>query len=221
MNKIKVLYDVVKAMKGKEAFSGTLTVQVHKDETPLLLLRNEFEKNLLTGHTKAKINTELDYEGKVAKHESNTEFTIPHSGENHHHRHHEFIRHLHPAHAAVRGGLKGKLSKLAFALSILTALQTEEQEGKTIISLNAKDLPEDTKTLLREKVSRADACQRHGHGFLKEFVAIEHFDFAANMFINKLFEVEKVVITFVGTQKDEQNVPHDLTIRAELSLSAK
>ena len=38
MNKIKVLYDVVKAMKGKEAFNGTLTVQVHKDETPLLLL---------------------------------------------------------------------------------------------------------------------------------------------------------------------------------------
>jgi hypothetical protein len=173
---------------------------------------------LLTGQTKAKINTELDYEGKTAKHESNTEFTMPHSGG---YRHHEFIRHLHPSHAAGCGGLKGKLSKLAFALSMLTALQTEEQEGKTIISLNAKDLPEDTKTLLHEKISRAGVCQRHRHGFIKEFVAIEHLDFAVNMFINKLFEVEKVVITFVGTQKDEQNVPHDLTIRAELSLSAK
>lgn len=216
MNKIKVLYDVVQAMKTKEVFKGTLTVQVHKDETPLFLLRNEFEKNLLTGQTKAKINTELDYQGRVAKHESNTEFTIPHSGE--YHRHHEFIRHLHHSHAAGCGGLKGKLSKIAFALSILTALKTEEQEGKTILSLSAKDLPEDAKMLLSEKVSRAGACHRHGHGFLKEFGAAEHLDFAINMFINKSSEVEKVVITFVGTQKDEQNMPHDLTVRAELSL---
>jgi hypothetical protein len=146
------------------------------------------------------------------------EFTIPHTGE---YQHHEFIKHLHPSHAVECQGLKGKLSRLAFALSILTALHAEEQEGKTIISLNADDLPEDTKALLREKMSRAGASQRHGYGFLKEFNAADHLDFVLNMFINKISEVEKVVIALVGTQKDEQNAPHDLTVRAELSLSAK
>lgn len=214
MDKIKLLHDVVKAMKNKEVFNGTLTVQVHKDETALFLLRNEFEKNLLTGQTKAKINTEMDYEGK----RGNTEFTIPHSGEC---RHHEFIKRPHPSHVAGYEGLKGKLSKLAFALSILTALQTEEQEGKTIISLNANNLPEDTKTLLREKASQAVACRRHGHDFLKEFNATGHPDFAVNVFVDKFSEVEKVVLNFVGTQKDGQNAPHDLTLQAELSLAAE
>lgn len=216
MSKIKVLYDVVKAMKNKEAFNGTLTVQVHKDEAQLFSLRNEFEKNLLTGQTKAKINTVLDYDGKTAKHESNTEFTMPRSGAC---RHHEFIRHLHHSQATGCTGLKGKLSRLAFGLSILAALKTEEHADKTIIiSLSASDLPEDTKALLREKMSRAGECHHHGHGFLKEFCAADSLDFAVTLFINKIYEVEKTVITLVGTQKDEQNAPHDLTVRAELSL---
>lgn len=202
MNKIKVLYDVVKAMKNKEAFNGTLTVQVHQEDAPLFSLRNEFEKNLLTGQTKAKINTE---------------FTMPRSGEC---RHHEFIKHLHHSHTAGCEGLKGKMAKLACALSILNALHTEEQEDKTIvISLNATDLPADTKAMLHEKMSCANACHHHGHGLLKEFCAAEDPDFVLNIFINKNYEVEKIVITLVGTQKDEQNAPHDLTARAELSFT--
>lgn len=217
MNKLKVLYDVVKAMKNKETFNGTLTVQVHKDETPLFSLRNEFEKNLLTGQTKAKINTELDYEGKTVKHESNTEFTMPRSGEC---RHHEFFKHLHPSPASGCCGLKGKLAKLAFALSVLNALQTEETENKTIvISLSAKDLPEDTKAMIHEKICCVKDCHPHGHGLLKEFCAAEDHDFVLNIFVNKNFVVEKIVITLVGTQKDEQNAPHDLTARAELSFT--
>lgn len=219
MNKIKVLYDVVKAMRNKETFSGTLTVQVHKDEAQLFSLRNEFEKNLLTGQTKAKINTELDYDGKTAKHESNTEFTMPRPGACRHHGHHEFIRHLHHSHAAGCEGLKGKLSRIACALSLLTALQTEEQEDKTILlSLTAADLPEDSKALLREKMARAGACHQHGHGFFKEFCALDDLDFVVSVFINTSYEVEKTVITIVGTQKDGQNAPHDLAVRAELSL---
>ncbi|MDR3560702.1 MAG: hypothetical protein P4N59_04575 [Negativicutes bacterium] len=217
MNKIKALYDVVKTMKNKETFNGTLMVQVHKDEAQLFSLRNEFEKSLLTGQTKAKINSELDYEGNTVKHESNTEFTRLRSGEC---RHHEFIRHLHPGHANGCRGLKGQLSRLAFALSILTALQTKELDGKTsVISLNATDLPEDTKALLREKINHAGACHgHHRHAFLKEFGEAADIDFVVELSINKNCEVEKIVATLVGTQKDEKNVAHDLTARAELSF---
>ncbi len=216
MNKLKVLYDAAKVMKSKDAFNGTLTVQVHKDEAQLFSLRNEFAKNLVTGQTKAKISTDLDYAGKTVKHESNTEFTLPHFGEC---GHHEFLKRLHHSRAAGFGWLKDKLARLTFALSVLAALQIEEQEDKTVvISLNATDLPEDSKALLREKMSRAGACQHHGHGFLKEFCLADDHDFVVNLFLNKNYEVEKIVITFVGTQKDEQNTLHDLTAKAELSL---
>lgn len=217
MNKIKLLYDVVKTMRSKEVLNGILTVKVHKAEVNLFSLRNEFEKNLLTGQTKAKIDTTLDYEGKMVKHESNTEFTMPHSGGC---RCHEIFQHLHKSHATCCGGrLKDKFSRLLFALGVLNALQTEEQADKTIlISLNANDLPEDVKLLLREKMNQASECHHHNHGFLKEFCAADSLDFVVNIFTNKNYEVEKIVITLVGTQKDEHNAPYDLTARAEVSF---
>jgi len=217
MNKIKLLYDVVKTMRNKEVVNGILTVKVSKAEANLFSLRNEFEKNLLTGQTKAKINTELDYEGKTVKHDSNTEFTIPASGDC---RCHEFFARLHQSHSTCCAGrLKDKFSRLLFALGVLNALQTEEQADKTmIISLNAKDLPEDVKTLLCEKMSRASECHQHGHGFLKEFCAADNLDFALNIFVNKNYETDKIVISVVGSQKDEHNAPYDLTARAEVSF---
>jgi len=217
MNKIKLLYDVVKTMRNKEVLNGVLAVKVHKAEANLFSLRNEFEKNLLTGQTKAKINTELDYDGKTVKHESNTEFTIPRSGEC---KCHEFFARLHQSHATCCAGrLKDKFSRLLFALGVLNALQTEEQADKGIlISLNANDLPEEAKMLLREKMSRAGECHHHEHGFLKEFCAAENLDFALNIFTNKNYEIDRIVITLVGTQKDEHNAPYDLTARAEVSF---
>ncbi|MHC1760609.1 MAG: hypothetical protein AB9917_14110 [Negativicutes bacterium] len=216
MNKLKVLYDVVTVMKNKEAFNGILTVQVHKDEESLFFLQNEFKKNLLTGETKAKINTDLNYEGKTLKHESTTEFTMLHSGEC---KCHEFFRNLHQCHAAGCGGLRGKLAKLAFAFSILNALQVSEQDSKTIVlSLKSSDLPEDIKALIHEKMSQASTCH-HEHGFLKEFCATEQRDFGLNIFVNKNFEAEKIVITLAGLQKTEQNAPRKLTARAEVSFT--
>ena len=165
MNKIKLLYDVVMTMRNKEALHGVLTAEAQKDRVNIFTIRNEFDKNLQTGRTKAKISTEIDYEGKMIKHESNTEFTLPHSGEG---SHCEFIKSMHDDHSTGCGGLKGVLSKLSLALAILNALQAEEQENKSVVmSLNADDLPEDTKKLICEKMSRSSACGHGGHGFHK------------------------------------------------------
>ncbi len=216
MNKLKLLYDVVKVLKNKEAFNGNLTVQVHKDDTQLFSLENEFEKNLVTRQTKAKITTQLDYAGKTVKHESNTEFTLSGPGGC---RHHEFFRRLHQSQAGGCEGLKGKLSRLSCALSVLMALQTKELEDKTVVlSLSAGDLSEDTQAHLREKMSQAGACHQHCHGLLTEFCQAPDLDFVIEMFINKRNEAEKVVLTLAGTPQDEHNVPHDLTARVELSL---
>lgn len=207
MNKIKLLYDVAKIISVKEALTGTLTVEVSKNDTPLFSLRSEFEKNLLTGQTKAKFNTELDYKDTTAKHESNTEFSVSSSS--------EYKR----SHASRCSGMREKLTRLAFALSILNALKVEEQKDKAfVVSLNAADLTEDTKALLREKMSRAEACHHHAPGFLKEFYTADDLDFIADMNINANYEIEKILIVFVVSQNNAPNAPHDVTARVEISF---
>ncbi len=216
MNKIKLLYDVVKTMRSKEALRGVLTAEAQKDKVNIFSIRNEFDKNLMTGQTRAKISTELDYEGKMVKHESSTEFTLP-SGEG---RHCEFMRRMHGDHSAGCGSLKGVLVRISFALALLNALQTEEQESKAVVmTLNADDLPEDHKEMLRDKLGRASECGHGGHGFIKEFCSVDKLDFLLKMFINKKSEVEKILITFGGSKSNGQNEQHDLKARAELSFS--
>lgn len=221
MNKLKVLYDAVMAMRKKETFNGILTVQVHKDDLRLFSLRNEFVKNRLTGQTKAKITTDLNYDGTAFSHESNTEFTRQPSGGCGQHHFHNFPPHFHHFHAAGRhGGLKDRLAGLAFGLSILSALQIGEQEGKTVIMLNAADLPEDAKTLFREHLSRFGACQQHRrHGFFPEICQADDYDCTARIFLNADYEIEKAVAIFAGTLNDEPNTAHDLVTKVELSLS--
>jgi hypothetical protein len=215
MNKIKLLYDVVTTLKDKETLTGVIKAAICKEQVTLFSLQNEFAKNLLTGQTKAKISTGLDYEGKKVQHESTTEFTMPGHC---HHRHHEFFKHIHH-HAGQCGGIKGKLSKLAFALSILNSLQVEEQEqGTIVVSLNMNEVPEDMKEMLREKMSHARAHHEH-HGFMKEFCTMEACDFTFTMLVNKKHEIEKIAVTLAGTQRDEQHQPHDLTAIAELRFS--
>lgn len=217
MNKLKILYDVVRAMRAKEAFTGTVTVAVRKDEAELFSLRNEFAKDLAAGTTKAKIATALAYEGKTMKHESVTEFSRPGAADDCRHR--EFFRRMHAAHGCGCGGVKGKLTRLSCALSLLLALKAEEREDGTVaLSLSAADLPEDTRALVRERLSRADECHQHGPAILREFCGAEELDFVVTVAANKNYEVEKVVATLAGTRKDGDGAAHDLTARAELAL---
>lgn len=217
MNKLKVLYDLFTTMKNKETFNGIVMAQVHKDNVELFSLRNEFSKDLVTGKTLAKISSTLDCDGKFIKHESTSEFIFP---RNHACGHHEFMKHLHKHNGAgCCAGLKGHLTRLAFGLSILNALQIEEKEDKAIvISLSDTDLPEETKAMIRERMNQACSCQHHRHSFMKEFCSVTEPEFAATIVVNKNHEIEKITATFVGAQQVVGNPPCDLTLRAELSL---
>lgn len=214
MNKIKLLYDVVKTLRGKDALRGVATVQVQKDQVQIFYVKNEFEKNLLTGKAKANIITEVDYEGKQVKHQSTTEFTNCCQGD----KHHKLFKHMH---SGCCGGLKQKLTKIAFALQLLNSLKAEEQNDKTaLVTLEITELPDDIKALLKEKMSSADCCHNHGSAcFMKEFCSIEKGNFSLVMSVNKDNEIEKIVITFEGIQNNEQNEQHTLSINAELMLS--
>lgn len=214
MNKIKLLYDVVKALKEKDILNGVASAEVQKDQVKIFYIKNEFQKNLLTMQTKANITTELNYEGKQVKHQSTTEFTNDCPDHGMHcgrfgHMHHIGRRH---------GSIKGKLSKIAFLLNLLNNVQAAEQENKTtLITLELSEIPEDIKTLLQEKMSHADYHNHDRNCFMKEFSTIESGNFSFAMTVNKSYEIEKIVITFDGIQNKEQE-QHVVNIVADLQF---
>lgn len=213
MNKLKVLYDVVKAVRNKEVMNGVLTADIQKDQATIFSIKNEFEKNMLTGQTKAKINTQLDYEGKSVKHESTTECSMP-FGRGRFHGRMPGMHH----HGGRCGGLRGRFSGLAFALGVLNALEIREQENNAImLSLEAAKLPEDLQEMVRERMKQAQA-HHSPHGFMKECCSLEKPDFKITVFINANCDIEKILAVFSGLQRDENKGQHEVKGSAELVL---
>lgn len=248
MNKIKLLYDVVMTMKDKESCKGVLKAEATKDKAKIFSADNEFER--ANGRTKTKIRTEVDCDGKKVKHESTTEFDGKDGGDMHcgfmrhmHHAHGHFGfgakdggdmhgNHMHHAHGHFHGhfgndqrmghgGLKGRLTGLAFILNLFNNLQVDEQEDKSaILTLDFNEIPEDLKKSFHERFNREGAADNQGHQkFMKELHSMESVNVILKIWINKDNEVEKVALTAAGKQKDENNVEHEMNMNAELSLA--
>jgi hypothetical protein len=239
MNKIKVLYDVVKTMKGKEVFKGILKVDGKKGGEKFLGIVNEFEKNQTEGRVKSKLNTEFNYEGKSFKHESNTDFNMEGCGS---HEHHGFMKHMHMHmhkhnhdQSEMRfGGPREGLNKIGFALGILNSIKLEEKEDKSaIVKLNLMDLPEEMKELFHEKMKKGrgnENSENHefhknfggenfkGHqDFMKELHGMKNPNVEINVWINGYSEVEKILITATGKVNEESDAK-DIDLKAELNL---
>lgn len=229
MNKIKLLYDVVTTMKEKELLKGSLKVEGSRDNVKIFGLDNHFEKSLPDGRTKAKVCLEMDCEGKKVKHESSTEFELPGCQG---HRRHSLMSHFHLCHGRHHsqagdcegikcGSFKEKLSRLAFVLKMLNSIKVEELEDKSImLSLDFDEASGDMQCLIREKLQqhkKIHQCDDFACA-AGEFSGMEILTGKLNVFINKNNEVEKVVVTVDGKQKDGHDEPHGMNLRAELSL---
>jgi hypothetical protein len=233
MNKIKVLYDVVTEMRKKENIKGNLKVEAKKDEVIVFDLSNEFEKSNSNGHMKARVNAEVNYSGKTFKHESSTDF----DGEGCHlHGHNNFMKHMHMHkhhHGNMQEGMsfhgpRQGLHKIAFVLGLLHSLKLEEKEdNKGVLTLNLKDLPEDIKKMIHERIEQGKFHEMHQfdgnnefkghHAFIKELHNINNPEIEINIWINKNSEVEKVIVTAEGkNEKDEET--QEMSVRAELNL---
>lgn len=221
MNKIKLMYDVVKTMKEKNVFKGTLKVEGTKDEQRIVSFDNVFEKNNLTGQTKAKINTEVDCEGKKMKMKNSIDCELPGC-----HSPHGFMKHIHHHHHRGKtGGFKDGLSRVAVLLSILNNIKTEEQEDKSVVlSLELADIPEDVRETIHEKMY--NGCKYHEtlhgnhdhHLFMKEFHSMKKTDFNLKIFINKNYEIENINLEVKGGQTNNEDEKHDLKFTAVLGL---
>jgi hypothetical protein len=237
MNKIQLMLDVVKTMKEKENFQGTLKAEGTKDQAKIFGVANEFARNTVTGATKVKMNTEYDNDGNKLKHESNTEFNLKdfqpsiRSGFHEHMRMHMQMHgrpgepgavpfHGHPG--IHDGGIKEGLSRISFLLHVLNNVNLEEKPDQSFVfSLNLKDFPEEFKQRMHERMNK-DEFRQHfeqgAHGILKELYTVESPALTVNMIITKKYEVEKIKLEFSGKQKDVNNEEHLLNMEAELSF---
>ncbi|WP_411681168.1 hypothetical protein [Clostridium thailandense] len=202
MNKIKVLYDVFKTMKEKELFNGSINVEAVKIGTKVLSFSNEFSANTATGETKIKINSESNFDENKSKHESTTEFNIKNC------KHHKFHHHMHPHHHGMscdHGSIKAKLSKVTFMLNILNSLKIEEQNDKSILSLELKEIIREFKEQHKDlDKHHKDFCEQnmgehHKHcACIKDFIFNANNDAVLNVCVNKNNEVEKIEIVAKG-----------------------
>lgn len=221
MNKIKLMYDVVKTMKEKDVFKGTLKVEGTKGHERIVNFSNVFEKNNLTGQTKAKINTKVDCEGKKMKMENSIDCEMPGC-----HGPHGFMKHIHHHHHRGKiGGIKEGLSKVAALLSILNSIKIEEQEDKSVLlSLDLADIPEDVIEGIHEKMHHGLKHHENLHGnhdhhmLMEEFHSMEKTDFNLKVLINEKYEIENINLEVKGDQTNDENEKQDLKFKAVLGL---
>lgn len=207
MNKIKVLYDVVKAMREKDAYNGVIEAEVSKDEGRVLQFSNEFTKDLASGWTKARVTTVVDHDGKQVKHESTTEF---HQKDGHHGGAFERCGHFHGRmrqeyfyreHAGLSGsGLKGKLDRLLAVLSALNNLKVVEADKGLLLSLDICDLPEELKHNILERI------KHHRHAPTPGFKGIRSVENGTvECKVNQKNEIETIELKLRGKYLGEND----------------
>ena len=219
MNKIKILYDVLKTMKSKDVFNGTLTAEAVKGEKKVFGIENSFMKNKQTGFKKVITNSEVDCEGKKIKLQNSFEFQGDDCC-----AHECFIKKIH----AYKGksGVKDCFGKITFALGVLNSIKVlEEQDKSIILSLQPADMPEDLKALFCEHMK--ECCNNHKcmdeedckHKFMKEFHNMEKTDFDFKVFVNSKSEIQKISVLVNGVKKDEDIEECDMKVTAEIGFN--
>lgn len=221
MNKIKLMYDVVKTLREKDSFTGNLNAEATKDEVKIFNLVKVFEKNTVSGEMKCKINTELNYEGKVVKHESSTEFNMQDCCKG---RHHSFMKNMHQHHSFDGSkccNIKDRLSMLGFLLNTFNNMKVEEKGDQgVILSININEIPEDMKKIIKDKTEHCISQQKEEQQCccMTELCLLEDINIDIRITVNSNSEVEKLELLVSGKQKDESKEVHNLNLEGELSL---
>ncbi len=228
MNKLGLLYDVVKRLKEQEKFEGALQVTVTKDQTKIFGMESEFLKNLQTGTTRSTVKTVFDCDDRQMKHESQTEFHCK-DGHGFHGRghHHGLPWHGHrlPHHGQGRGA-KGGLQRLAFGLQLLNQLKVEEQADQSLaLTVSSKDLPAELRQEIVEHVSRHHHFQQRmettpgrGGDCWSLFHQLTDPEVEFCVFIKPNQQVEKLILVVNGTGSDEQGKETAIEGKLELDL---
>jgi hypothetical protein len=214
MKKIKMLYDVASTMKNMTKIDGVVTVDVRKDHEAVFSLRNKFEKDE-AGKVTANVSAKTNLNGEDLTRESTTEFTL--TGD---HGPCMLWKSFHKRHdAAGCHGVKGMFHRISVAFGILSSLKVEDQKnGTAVISLDLNDVPDEIKTMLREKLlqkhaAHSDCCCMQG------CKNVEMLNGLVVITVNEKHAIEKVTVNLDGRVQDVESKEHTMAATAELQFA--
>jgi hypothetical protein len=208
MNKIKLMYDIARAMRDKDNLNGSVKLSLTKDGYEVFQMDNEFSRNFTNGTGRAKISTVLDHEGKQLQHESITEFNMNLEPENET-QGCEYHRFLHKHHRGLHSiGLKKRLDIIIAALNALNNMKVLEQEGQCIcLSLDLNEIPEGLKEDFRTHMIHRHHARP---GFLSGVPVMEKGSLECR--INKNHEIETITLKLEGNLQEENQPAGDINL---------
>ena len=210
MNKIKLMYDIARAMRDQDSLAGTMKLKLMKDGIEVFRLDNEFSRDFSNGWGKARISTFLDHEGKQFRHESNTEFNVNQEQENKPQRGKKrqvFHEHLCGMHDIT---LRKRLDTIMMLLNALNNMKVLEPDDKSIcLSLDLNEIPEDLNEVFRMRMMQ----KQHGrYGFLQGSPVMEKGTLECR--INRNYEIENITVKLEGKLQGDNQPDQDLTMDA-------
>ncbi|BCS55065.1 hypothetical protein [Geobacter sp. SVR] len=216
MNKIKLLYDVTRAMRNQKKISGVLQAQIRKDQEEIVSLRNTFETGE-AGKTRITASSELNLDNGHVTRESTTEFDFPgHDRPGCGMLHRLFQRH-HGSHGCC--GIRGLFGKLSLVFGILSSLKVEEKgDGAAVISLDLDELPDELSKMFLDKMQYKNDCLAH-HGFLKEHLKAESLNGTLVVTVNRDRIIETITINATSAARDENDARHTMAADAEVRFA--
>ena len=214
MKKIKMLYDVARTMKNMAKIDGVITVDVRKDQEAVFSLRNKFEKDE-AGKVTAQVSSKMNLNGEDLTRESTTEFTL--TGD---HGPCKMWKSFHRRHdAAGCHGIKGVFHRISVALGILSSLKVEDQQnGAAVISLDLNDIPDEMKTMLREKMLQKHASHPDC-GCMQGCRNVEMLNGLVVITVNEKHAIDKVTVNLDGRAQDAESKEHTMAATAELQFA--
>lgn len=207
MNKLELLYNVVKNVKCEEGISAVANVHAFNSSKELVNMKNEFSKNRETGIFKAKLSGNVDIEGFSGTINENIEVNMKELHENYH--------------GKCEGKKHGKnpmkkLSKAAFMLKALNEMNLIEEDGFSVLELNLNEMKKEINEI-KEKHAKCERKELNTldindqmkkifeimalkHKIKKQIICANYEKMILRAYIDKDFKVKKLVIEGAGEQ---------------------
>lgn len=194
MNKVKVLYDLFRTVKGKETFKGELKLSAEKDGNSVLDVTKHFHFDLSKGNGKVKLAAEIDCCGNKLKHDSSTEFSLKNCCGNQ-----DILKKICESHKDKHCcGIKGHINKITFFLSLLNKIDLVEKEDAAELTLDLKDLCKEAclEGCCDGKIDCSCGCD-----CCKEFLNCDYDSAVLRVIVNKNNEIEKIEVDAKSSNK--------------------
>lgn len=211
MNKLEVLYKVVKNVKCEEGISAVAKIHAFNSSKELVNMSNEFSKNKQTGILKAKLSGNVDVEGFAGKIDEDIELNMKELHEKHHA--------MHQGKCEGKGHGKNpmkKLSKAAFMLKALNEMNLVEEDGFKVIELNLNEMKKEIKEMkenhgkcekpkfdckeANEEMKKIFEIMALKHKIKKQIMCADYDKMTLKAYVDAEFKVKKLVIEGVGEQ---------------------